>query len=104
MRRTMVMMLTVFVALLAAEVASAHVTMTRFERRHAYQRGRIRAAWRQAHLRAHQRMRMEARQGRRLEWWAYRDLNGTWREHRAGERSRNYENRVLRRQRSSRWY
>ena len=104
MRRTMVGMLTVIAAVLAADVASAHVTMRGFERRHAYHQARIRAAWRKAHLGARQRMRQEARQGRGMEWWMYRDTQGAWREHRASERLRKNENRVLRRPRSNRWY
>ena len=99
MKRTVVALLTLVAALIAAEVARAHDATPRVDRRQAMQRVRIRSAWRHGHLTVRERLRLEAGQARirRMEWHSRRDGHISLHERRRLVRAQNHEHRAIRR-------
>ena len=106
MKRTLFAMLTVVVAVLAAEVASAHGVHTRVDQRQVIQRARIRAAWRSGQLSPGERLRLGAGQMRirRFERMAWSDGHLSLRERRLLARLQNREHRTIVRLRHNRWH
>ena len=105
MKRTWIAMLTVAVALLAAEVAGAHDVRTQVDRRQAFQRARIRAGWRHGQLSHGERLRLAMGQARihRFERLAWQDGRLSLRERRLLHRMQNREHRAIARLRHNRW-
>jgi len=97
-KRTFVIM-AVGLALLAAEVASAHVRTPLVNHRQSVQRARIREGWRSGDLTRREHARLRAGQARihRMEWRAKRDGHVTLGERRRLIHAQNHESRAIHR-------
>ena len=101
MKRMFVTLMTVMVALLAAQVASANVRTPRVHHRRELQHARIHQGWRNGDLTVRERVRLQTGQARirRMEWYARRDGHVTLEERRRLARAQNHESRAIYRMR-----
>lgn len=97
MKRTLVTLIAVMIALLAAEAASAHVRAPGLHHRQAMQRARIHQGWRHGDLTVRERVRLQAGQARirRMAWYSRRDGYLSLQERRRLARMQNHESRAI---------